>query len=141
MNMKRCDFFKPDVRVFRVGDYVFFDKVFKVVGFKGEYLQLNDGFSEFGVHVSEVQGISLSSAFLQAQGFECVEVGDNGPATPKSNINRYEKWCCQTEWVTLDVFFDRITNRFSMDGVVMPSVHDFQHVLWDKHKMEVESYD
>lgn len=30
--------------------------------------------------------------FLEALGYECVEVGDHGPATPQRDLYRFEKW-------------------------------------------------
>lgn len=63
----------------------------------------------------------INPVLLREAGWEIAEVGDNGPATPKENCNRYERWVHSTEWTKCSqfqhpVFFDRLTGYYSQNG-------------------------
>ena len=63
----------------------------------------------------------ITPPLMRAAGYEIAEVGDNGPATPKEHINRYERWTHVSEWnkcdqMRHDVFFDRCTGEWSRNG-------------------------
>lgn len=80
----------------------------------------------------EIRGIPLSGEIFEKNGFECIAVGDKGPATPRQNYMRYEKWRVETQRGYRDLFFDRITKRYRLDGMngySFAEVHKLQHAL------------
>ena len=63
----------------------------------------------------------ITKELLKEAGWECVEVGDNGPATPKEYRNRYEVWAPAKEKIynyrfRRQVMYDRTDDRWSYDG-------------------------
>lgn len=81
-----------------------------------------------------VQPIPITNDILKANGCELVDVGDNGPGTPKKNINRFEKWQLSTKWNDIFIFFDRMLKNYSINaqyGVIrdLNNVHEMQHAL------------
>lgn len=89
--------------------------------------------------VDNIEPITLSTDIMRANGFECVAVGDSGPATPKQNYMRYEKWRGETRCGYRELFFDRITKRWRFNGMNeyrFNEVHKLQHAIrfsgWDK---------
>ena len=78
--------------------------------------------------------ISLTSDILKSNGFELVEIGDNGPATPKVNINRYEKWECKTAFQTFYLSYDRRAKNYSLNAfsnhiINIKNVHELQNAM------------
>lgn len=59
--------------------------------------------------------IALMPEILKINGFELVEIGDNGPSTPKANVNRYEKWECKTAFQTFYISYDRRAKNCSLN--------------------------
>ena len=62
----------------------------------------------------------ITKELLKEAGWECVEVGDNGPATPKEYRNRYEVWAPVSESMRgcrrRHIMYDRTDDRWSYDG-------------------------
>lgn len=97
-----------------------------------------------GVDVGVVSALSahpipLTQEIMKANGFECVEVGDKGAATPKQHYMRYEKWRGETQWGYRELFYDRMTKMWRFGGMNeyrFNSVHKLQHAIrfsgWDK---------
>lgn len=82
----------------------------------------------------DLEPIMLTGDILKKNGFELVDVGDNGPATPKANINRYEKWECKTIFQTFYLSYDRRSKDYSMNFVWnhidhIFYVHELQHAM------------
>ena len=76
--------------------------------------------------------IPLLPKLLEKSGWECIAVGDNGPATPKEHYNRYEKWRYETKCGYRDLFFDRMTKRWRLSGMnctTFTEFHKLQHAL------------
>lgn len=76
--------------------------------------------------------IPLTTEILKANGIELIEVGDNGPATPKINFNRYEKWLIHTTWKDTFLWYDRRAKYWhlhNMNAVWIHHVHELQHAL------------
>ena len=63
-----------------------------------------------------IHPISLTAEILKNNGFELVEIGDNGPSTPKANVNRYEKWECKTMFQTFYLSYDRRAKNYSLNA-------------------------
>ena len=63
-----------------------------------------------------IHPILLTGDILKSNGFELVEIGDNGPSTPKMNINRYEKWECKTMFQTFYLSYDRHAKDYSLNA-------------------------
>lgn len=81
---------------------------------------------------SEIESIPITPEILRKNGFKCVAVGDSGPATPKRNYMRYEKWVLCTQWRDVELFFDRLTKRYKLQGCngrTFTEVHILQHAL------------
>lgn len=79
-----------------------------------------------------LQPIPITPEILEKNGFALVEVGDNGPATPKKNYNRYERWECKTMWIDISIWFDRIIKKWCLHGlnsVNISYVHELQHAF------------
>ena len=63
----------------------------------------------------------IDPSLMREAGWEIAEVGDNGPATPKENVNRYERWIHSSEWNKSQqfqhaVFFNRNIGEWSQNG-------------------------
>ena len=81
-----------------------------------------------------LEPILLTDEILKKNGFELVGVGDNGPATPKANINRYEKWECKTIFQTFYLYYDRRSEYYSLNAFSnhindIIYVHELQHAM------------
>ena len=63
-----------------------------------------------------ISPILLTGDILKSNGFELVEIGDNGPSTPKTNVNRYEKWECKTMFQTFYLSYDRHAKNCSLNA-------------------------
>lgn len=88
--------------------------------------------SQICENVADLTPISLTPEILKKNGWECIAVGDNGPATPKVHYNRYEKWRCEIKWGCRDLFFDRMTKKWRLSGMnctTFTTVHKLQHAL------------
>ena len=82
--------------------------------------------------LEDIHPIPLTPKILKKNGWECIAVGDNGPATPKEHYNRYEKWRCESKWGYRDLFFDRMTKNWRLSGMnctTFTTVHKLQHAL------------
>jgi len=76
--------------------------------------------------------IPLTHEIITSNGFELIEVGDNGPGTPRKNVNRYEKWICKTTWIDIQMWYDRLTKDWCLHGVnsvKLKNVHELQHAM------------
>ena len=78
--------------------------------------------------------ISITSDILKSNGFELVEIGDNGPSTPKANVNRYEHWECKTAFQTFYLIYDRRVKKYSLNAfsnhiINIMYVHELQHAM------------
>ncbi len=99
------------------------------------YRRTNDsdtGEEYYDGEIGDVYPIPLTPEILKKSGWECIAVGDNGPATPKEHYNRYEKWRCETKWGYRDLFFDRMTKRWRLSGMnctTFTELHKLQHAL------------
>ena len=81
-----------------------------------------------------ISPISLTGEILKSNGFELVEIGDNGPSTPKANVNRYEHWECKTAFQTFYLIYDRRVKKYSLNAfsnhiINMMYVHELQHAM------------
>lgn len=84
--------------------------------------------------------IPITPDILKANGGHILEVGDNGPATPKKYFMRYEKWQLVTKWNTAVMYYDRTTRHWSLQGVNavnLDYVHELQHALRFVHLDEL----
>ena len=82
--------------------------------------------------LDEVRPINITNAILEANGITLLEVGDNGPATPKKHLNRYEKWFIHTTWKDTFLWYDRMADHWhlqDMSGARFHHVHELQHAL------------
>lgn len=89
--------------------------------------------------IENLNPIILTQEIMKANNFECIEVGDKGPSTPKQNYMRYEHWRGETTWGRRDLFYDRMTKKWRFGGMNeyrFDSVHKLQHAIrfsgWDK---------
>ena len=76
--------------------------------------------------------IQITSEILEKNGITLLEVGDNGPSTPKKYLNRFEKWFIHTTWKDTFLWFDRYTKEYhlhNMSGAEFKYVHELQHAL------------
>ena len=116
-----------DSKSLMIGDWVFSR------GKKEQVTSIYDGFictdSFEDSHDYYFEPIPLTAEILEKNGFELVEVGDNGVGTPSKYRNRFEKWLCKTTWNDIVIFYDRVSKRWSMNGFTFVFVHIFQHVL------------
>ncbi len=79
-----------------------------------------------------VDGVPITPEILEKNGFILTEVGDNGIATPRKNINRYEKHECKTKWRDIIMWYDRITKKWCLHGInsiQLNYIHELQHAL------------
>ena len=81
-----------------------------------------------------ISPIVLTDDILKSNGFELVEIGDNGPSTPKANVNRYEKWECKTAFQTFYLCYDRRAKKYSMNAfsshiINIVYVHELQNAM------------
>ena len=81
-----------------------------------------------------IHPISLTGEILKSNGFELVEIGDNGPSTPKANVNRYEKWECKTMFQTFYLLYDRRAKNYSLNAfsnhiINIVYVHELQNAM------------
>lgn len=110
---------------------------------KAEELMLNDfvKHNDKVVQIAQInkfmadnlQPIPLTAEIMEKNGFILVEVGDNGVNTPKKNINRWEKWQCDSKWHTFTLIYDKMTERwkfyYNFNGFSFKYVHELQHAL------------
>lgn len=89
--------------------------------------------------IENLNPIILTQEIMKANNFECIEVGDKGPSTPKQNYMRYEHWRGETTWGRRDLFYDRMTKKWRFGGMNeyrFDEVHKLQHAIrfsgWDK---------
>lgn len=89
--------------------------------------------------IENLNPIILTQEIMKANNFECIEVGDKGPSTPKQNYMRYEHWRGETMWGRRDLFYDRMTKKWRFGGMNeyrFDEVHKLQHAIrfsgWDK---------
>lgn len=88
--------------------------------------------SQICENVADLTPVPLTPEILEQNGWECIAVGDNGPATPKEHYNRYEKWRCESKWGYRDLFLDRMTKRWRLSGMnctTFTEFHKLQHAL------------
>ena len=80
--------------------------------------------------------LPISKEILQLNGATCIEVGDNGAATPAQYRKRFEKW----EVVKHRLWYDRLIDRWSLGGCEacqLAYVHELQNaarlvgLLWE----------
>ena len=81
-----------------------------------------------------IHPILLTGEILKSNGFELVEIGDNGPSTPKANVNRYEKWECKTAFQTFYLIYDRRAKKYSLNAfsnhiINITYVHELQNAM------------
>lgn len=81
-----------------------------------------------------VKPISLTGEILKSNGFELVAIGDDGPSTPKANINRYERWECKTAFQTFYLIYDRRVRKYSLNAfsnhiINIMYVHELQNAM------------
>ena len=82
----------------------------------------------------DIEPILLTGEILKSNGFELVEIGDNGPSTPKANVNRYEKWECKTAFQTFYLSYDRRAKKYSLNAfgnhiMNIVYVHELQNAM------------
>lgn len=88
------------------------------------------GGETMNVLADDLERVLLTPEILRKNGFELVAVGDNGVSTPKRNVSRWEKWLCRTQFRDFALFYDRVTEYFSMGGIInFKNVHELQHAL------------
>lgn len=72
--------------------------------------------------------MKITKQTLTDAGWVCVEVGDNGPLTPKKNRNRYEKWAMVSEinrgWTRRHLIYDRTTDEWRMNGKMVTKIDE-----------------
>lgn len=90
--------------------------------------------AQFG---AEITPYPITKEVLEENGFACIEIGDNGPSTPKQNVNRYEKWQVRTQWHTIDIFYDRLKKKWRLNGKDIEFVHELQQE-YKRSKIEEE---
>ena len=81
-----------------------------------------------------ISPILLTGEILKNNGFELVDIGDNGPATPKVNFNRYEKWECKTMFQDSYLSYDRRAKNCSLNAFgnhisQIRYVHELQNAM------------
>ena len=81
-----------------------------------------------------IHPILLTGDILKSNGFELVEIGDNGPSTPKANVNRYEKLECKTAFQTFYLTYDRRTRKYSLNAfsnhiINIIYIHELQNAM------------
>lgn len=120
-----------DATELMIGDWVSLNgipiKIQSINGPKGE-LTINHHI----YWVEDIIPIPLTPEILKRNGFVLTEVGDNGIATPRNNINRYEKHECKTKWRDIIMWYDRITKKWCLHGInsiQLNYIHELQHAL------------
>lgn len=110
-----------------------FQKVVGIDAMPAERVTLLDGQDFVGRYgTDEIEPVPLTHEIVRSNGFELCEVGDNGPATPRKNLNRYEKWMYKTTWHDIVLWYDRMTKHWCLHGlnaVRLDKVHELQHAL------------
>ena len=100
-------------------------------------------FEDYTATEEDLQPVLITKEELEKNGFVCVEVCDDGPGTPKQYRNRFEKWQARTQFQTVDIFYDRITHRYSLNFYgnhieSMKYIHELQRAFAECHiEMEV----
>lgn len=116
-----------------IGDWVLCDgEDWKISAINEESVGLRVDSDYSVASLEECDPIPLTPEILKKNGWECIAVGDNGPATPKEHYNRYEKWRCESKWGYRDLFFDRMTKKWRLSGMnctTFTTVHKLQHAL------------
>lgn len=127
-----------------VGDYVTFKecledtvltiiKIWQINGDNEAFVSIdgNDALDAIAID-DEIVGIPITPEILDKNGFKLTEVGDNGIATPRKNINRYEKYECKTKWRDIIIWYDRITKKWCLHGInsiQLNYIHELQNAL------------
>lgn len=91
-----------------------------------------DGRGSIMLKCEYLKPIPITAEILEKNGWKCVEVGDNGPSTPKQYYNRYEKWRLEATWGKRELIFDRMTKIYRLKGMTdcgFAEVHKLQHAL------------
>ena len=82
---------------------------------------------------TDFEAVPISADFLRSHGFTLTSVGDNGPLTPKGQLNRYEEWKRVLRLVpTVTVLFDRMTGLWCLpvlSAAQLVFVHELQHAM------------
>lgn len=89
----------------------------------------------------DLLGIPITKEILERNGIKLVEVGDNGIATPKRFLNRYEKWMIHTTWRDDFIWFDRIAKRWKLHGlnsISLDYVHELQNAYFFLTKKQLD---
>ena len=81
-----------------------------------------------------IHPILLTGDILKSNGFELVGVGDDGPSTPKANVNRYERWECKTAFQTFYLIYDRRLKKYSLNAfgnhiINIMYIHELQNAM------------
>ena len=119
-----------------IGDWVKYEsqheKVSEIYS-AGIYVRGLMGDENKGYPFEHLEPIMLTCEILEKNGFKLIAVGDYGLATPKANINRYEKWKCTTN-KTFYVYYDKRSKEYSLTAYLtyisnILYVHELQHAL------------
>ena len=120
-----------------VGDWVriaSYDIIDQVDCLLTEYAVTSHGDTCGQYEYKDIEPILLTGEILKSNGFELVDVGDNGHSTPKANINRYEKWECKTMFQTFYLSYDRRVKNYSLNTfgnhiMNIVYVHELQNAM------------
>lgn len=103
------------------------DNVYFYVFIQGKF-----GYLTKDVCSADIRPIPITHEIIKANGFELTDIGDNGPGTPRININRYERHDCKTKWYDITMWYDRNRKTWclhGMNGIILRYVHELQHAL------------
>lgn len=120
-----------------VGDWVRiapYDIIDQVDCLLTEYAVTSHGDTYGQYEYKDIEPILLTGEILKSNGFELVEIGDNGPSTPKANVNRYENWECKTAFQTFCLIYDRRVKKYSLNAfsnhiINIMYVHELQNAM------------
>lgn len=119
-----------------IGDWVaVYGTPRQIIGLQADGTITTDDNRRLDINVAQVEPIALTTEILKKNGGKLIEVGDNGPATPSKNTNRYEHWQVSTKWSTFELFYDRLHHcyKFHFVGMFVVSnifnVHQLQHAM------------
>ena len=119
-----------------IGDWVLLTDL--DYGVRVECLCLTDMFWRSGEEAisktpyEKVEPLYLHQDILRDNGFELVEVGDHGAATPAQYRDRFEKWMARTKWRDIVIWYDRRTETYNlkdMGAAKIKYIHELQHAL------------